>query len=540
MNKMKIQDLQIHPELLDLKVSESQIKRMSFLLEKFGQYQPILITQVDSRYCVVDGLIRFESAKNLRLDEITVQEVDWQSEEVIEKRSITNVSIKKTNWNLAIEIHMFMNTLVGKNQGKKRKLDDFTKYFSNCEESKMEGILGDVSLMAIEVFGLPFGKSTLRMFNRLFEKHMNAPQELLDLKLFDKLDKGEISIARAFELTEEFFKTKSVQGKNALTDVIEYSKKPINGDTNHRIFVNSNDDLSYIENNSIQAVVTSPTYFGRQADYPEAEKNYDGVLHGNEKSVEDYIKKEVEVYRGLKSKLKRDGSLFVIIGDAFRGDNNCIPERLVVAMLNDGWHCPSRMLWVKGNQKPQKISGRLQPVGEHVLHFTLEKEYKWNEFLHWVDKPIELGKTTGEDYVDGIKRPGYYLKRPYERFRTFIEEQKFIGVLKHNCFNAEEVKEFGKPKHPCPLPLNLAIFLTLLVTDIGDVVCDIYGGIGTVSHAAKILHRNSVSIDIDKLSSNYAVKRIEKCDHHVFTQDEMEVTEKMFVSPKTRKVKTAA
>jgi len=242
----------------------------------------------------------------------------------------------------------------------------------------------------------------------------------------------------------------------------------------------------------------------------------------------------------LKSKLKEDGSLFVIIADAFRGGNNCVPERLVVAMINDGWNCPSRMTWYKNNQKPQKLSGRLQPSGEHVLHFTLNKNHKWYEFYNWVDKPIKLGRTTGEDFADGVKRPGFYVKRPYERFRTFIDEQNFIGVLKQNCFNAEEVKEFGKPQHPCPFPINLAIFLTLLTTKIGDVVCDIYGGIGTVSHAAKILHRNSISIDIDPVSSDYAVNRIESCDHHILTHNELEEVEEMFVSPTKRKVKTAA
>ena len=98
MKKVKIQDLQIHPELRNLKVSESQIKRMSFLLEKFGQYQPISVTQVESQIFVVDGLIRFESAKKLQWEEITVQEVDWQTDLVMENRCLSNVSIKKTHW----------------------------------------------------------------------------------------------------------------------------------------------------------------------------------------------------------------------------------------------------------------------------------------------------------------------------------------------------------------------------------------------------------------------------------------------------------
>jgi len=540
MKKVKTQDVNVHPELRTLSVTEEQFERMSFLLDEFGQFQPILVTRVGSNFFVVDGIIRLEAAKHLKWDEIGVQEVDWQPNDVIEKRCISNVSIKKSHWNLAIEIHMFMNTLVGKQRGKKRKLKDFMKYFGNCDETEMDGSLGDISEMALKVFGLSWCKSKLRMFNRLFEKHLDAPQEFLDFKLFEKLDAEEISINRAFEIMTDFFTTKSNQGKNAITEVIEYSKNPINGDSNHRVFVHSNEDLSFLKDDSISTVITSPPYFGKQATYSEAEKNFIGILHGNEKLVDDYINKEVEVYRGLKTKLKKDGSLFVVIGDSFRGNDNCIPERLVVAMLQDGWHRPSRILWVKSNQKPQKVSGRLQPVGEHVLHFTRNEKHKWREFLNWVDKPVKLGRTTGEDYVDGVKRPGYYVKRPYERFRTFIEEQKFIGVLKQNCFHVEEVKEFGKPNHPCPLPLNLAIFLTMLTTDIFDTVCDIYGGIGTVSHAAKVLHRNSISIDIDPVSSNYAVNRIESCDHHIFNKEELEQVEEMFVSPQRRKVKNAA
>jgi len=115
-----------------------------------------------------------------------------------------------------------------------------------------------------------------------------------------------------------------------------------------------------------------------------------------------------------------------------------------------------------------------------------------------------------------------------QRFRTFIEEQNFVGFLKENGFNAGEVSEFGKPNHPCPFPVNLALFLTLLTTKIGDVVADIYGGTGTVSYAAKLLHRKSISIDVDKVANQYAVNRLSKCDHHVFSENELNEVEGYF------------
>jgi site-specific DNA-methyltransferase (adenine-specific) len=540
MNKIKIQDLQIHPELGNLEVSKNQLEKMTYLLRKFGQIQPILIYEKDGNSYVIDGIIRLAAAKHLQWETIDAMKIDWQGDEIIQKRCFSNHSSKRTHWNLAFELNLFMNNLIGKHRGKKRHLQEIVHLLESIKENDKEKVIGDINLLAIEFYGLPFGKSTLRMLMRMYEKHQDAPQELLDLKLFEKIDNEDISISRAFDLTMGFFETISERGNNALTDVIAYSRNPINGDTKHQVYCHTNEDLSFLEDHSIQTFITSPGYFGKQAKYSNAEKNFIGTLHGNEKTVEEYIQKEVEVYRGLKSKLKKDGSLFVVIGNAFRGDDNCIPERLVVAMLNDGWHCPSRMLWAKGNQKPQKVLGRLQPVGEHVLHFTLERNHKWREFVNWTDAPIRLGRTTGEDYVDGIKRPGFYLKRPYERFRTFLEEQKFVGVLKQNCFNVDEVIEFGKPEHPCPFPINLAMFLILMTTDIGDVVGDIYGGIGSTSHAAKILHRNSVSIDVDWVSSNYAVNRIASCEHDVLKNDELEELEGIFYSNSITKVKTAA
>jgi DNA modification methylase len=410
----------------------------------------------------------------------------------------------------------------------------------SIKENDKEKVIGDINLLAIEFYGLPFGKSTLRMLMRMFEKHQDAPQELLDLKLFEKIDNEDISISRAFDLTMGFFETISERGNNALTDVIAYSRNPINGDTKHQVYCHTNEDLSFLQDKLVQTFICSPPYFGKQAVYKNAVKNLVGIIHGNEKSVHEYIETEVRIYRQLKSKLKDNGSLFIIIGDSHRGDDNRIPERLVVAMLNDGWHCPSTMYWLKSNQKPQKVNGHLMSSGENVLHFTLNKNHKWREFVNWTDEPISLGRTTGADYVDGIKRPGYYLKRPYERFRNFLEEQKFVGVLKQNCFNVEEVLEFGKPEHPCPFPINLPLFLILLTTEIGDVVADVWGGIATSSHAAKILHRNSITIDVDWVSSNYAVNRIASCDHDVLENEELEELEGIFYSNSITKVKTAA
>ena len=66
MKTIKIKDLSVHPELEKLEVSKSQIERMSFLMGEFGQFQPILISAQDGQTFVVDGLIRFHAAKQMK------------------------------------------------------------------------------------------------------------------------------------------------------------------------------------------------------------------------------------------------------------------------------------------------------------------------------------------------------------------------------------------------------------------------------------------------------------------------------------------
>ena len=75
---------------------------------------------------------------------------------------------------------------------------------------------------------------------------------------------------------------------------------------------NSLDIVKRLPSNLIQSVITSPTYWGkRQFTNDEAE-------FGTEK-LEDYVKRNVELYVTVLEKLKDDGSLFIIIQDTYMG-----------------------------------------------------------------------------------------------------------------------------------------------------------------------------------------------------------------------------
>jgi len=529
MERICIMDIQVHPKIGNPEIAEKSLNRMTYLMEVFGQFQPLSIVEEGGQRFVVDGIIRLAAAKKLGWNEISIKKVDWQADEILTNRLISNVASKRKHWQLAQEASAFINNSIGKSQGRKRDISEIAHLLEETNEKKLKELAGDINKLTCEVLGLPFGKNTLCNLLKVYQVHQNPTKELSKMKLFELMDEGKLSINRAFELCKNYHEGKVEQGETAVKDVVQYSKQSITNDTNHMVFTHTNEDLSFLEDGQVNTIICSPPYARGQADYQNAKGNLkSAVIHGEESSVEDYIKKEVEIYRGIKGKLKDDGSLFVVIGESFKNGCDAVPERLVVAMINDGWHYVSNFYWVKAAQKPQPLKGRLQPAGEHILHFTKSPEFAYRELKKWTDEEFSLARTSGDGFKDGIKRPGHYVKWPVERFRTFIEEQNFVGFLKENGFNAGEVSEFGKPNHPCPFPVNLALFLTLLTTKIGDVVADIYGGTGTVSYAAKLLHRKSISIDVDKVANQYAVNRLSKCDHHVFSENELNEVEGYF------------
>ncbi|HRR51741.1 MAG TPA: DNA methyltransferase [Candidatus Cloacimonas sp.] len=128
--------------------------------------------------------------------------------------------------------------------------------------------------------------------------------------------------------------------------------------------------LPTLESESVQCVVTSPPYFGLR-DY-----GVEGQI-GLEKTPEEYVKNLVSVFREVKRVLKKDGTVWLNLGDSYAGggrgfgygtkqDTNkgCngmpkstvpkglkpkdligIPWRVAFALQEDGWWLRQDIIW---------------------------------------------------------------------------------------------------------------------------------------------------------------------------------------------------
>lgn len=120
---------------------------------------------------------------------------------------------------------------------------------------------------------------------------------------------------------------------------------------------------------------------------------------GLEPTPELYVAHLMMIFREVKRVLRKDGSFYLNITDTYSGswgnmshdpDRDypqgrppqsyklsmqpkcmiCIPERLLFAMINDGWICRNKCIWKKPNSMPGSQKDRFSTTWEYIYFFT--------------------------------------------------------------------------------------------------------------------------------------------------------------------------
>lgn len=201
-----------------------------------------------------------------------------------------------------------------------------------------------------------------------------------------------------------------------------------------------------LANDSVQCVVTSPPYWGlrKYTGLPDLmwDDGWEGQL-GHEPTPELYIKHLVEIFREVKRVLRPDGICFVNIGDTYSGSGGAhklnhanpgisksayrdgvphtsknnkhpvlkpkdlclIPQRLVIALQEDGWWVRSDIIWHKTNPMPESVKDRPTNSYEHVLMLTKSAKYFYDNEA--VREPISA-KYANDKRANGINRHRHY------------------------------------------------------------------------------------------------------------------------------------
>ena len=171
-----------------------------------------------------------------------------------------------------------------------------------------------------------------------------------------------------------------------------------------------------MEPESVHCVVTSPPYFGLR-DY-----GVDGA-YGLEATLDEYILRMVEVFRAVRRVLRKDGSVWLNLGDAYAGSGKGLngdgshspgdkqatnvgsltvppmghsglkpkdliglPWHVAFALQADGWWLRSDIVWNKLNPMPESVTDRPTRAHEYVFLLTKSARYYYD-----ADATRELG-----------------------------------------------------------------------------------------------------------------------------------------------------
>jgi site-specific DNA-methyltransferase (adenine-specific) len=119
--------------------------------------------------------------------------------------------------------------------------------------------------------------------------------------------------------------------------------------------------LAEIPESSVDTVICSPPYVLTR-DYQAA-----GQI-GLEAHVDQWVEELRSVARGLTRVLKPGGSLWLNVGDSYSRHQRTGapakslllgPEKLVLALLEDGWIVRNKVIWAKPNPMPASVNDRL-------------------------------------------------------------------------------------------------------------------------------------------------------------------------------------
>lgn len=203
---------------------------------------------------------------------------------------------------------------------------------------------------------------------------------------------------------------------------------------------------------SVDVLVTSPPYWGQRMS----------AGMGVEEDPREYVKRLVEIFRVFKPKVKRDGIVWINIGDAYNtpvnwrpddrdysslgpgktgldednsayikprarrkaylrkadapwltyGNLLALPYRMAIGMCDDGWLLRGEVIWRKKNPMPEGRCRRPHRAHESIYLFAISEKHA---FL--TDPPV---KSVWEFSNERMAGPAHYSRFPLELPRRCV------------------------------------------------------------------------------------------------------------------------
>lgn len=236
--------------------------------------------------------------------------------------------------------------------------------------------------------------------------------------------------------------------------------------------------LSSLEAESVNCCLTSPPYFGLRSYLPAAHPDK-GLEIGLEQSPAEYVEALVNVFREVRRVLRKDGVLWVNIGDSYASgpsgsligstlegsqsgqiafrevtkskkvpdglkskDLIGIPWMLAFALRADGWWLRGDHVWGKPNGMPESTQDRPTRSHEYVFLLTKSATYWYDcEAVRTAPKASTItqlakpytGQSTKGHEANGVQDASDLKRRIVEKMRRSDKQRGHSR--RHDGFN---------------------------------------------------------------------------------------------------------
>ena len=268
------------------------------------------------------------------------------------------------------------------------------------------------------------------------------------------------------------------------------------GATRHVLRLGNATDLTFIKDEGVHLVITSPPYWNlkRYNEHPEQ--------FGHIDDYEEFLNQIEAVWKEAYRILIPGGRLICVVGDVClsRKENG----RHVVVPLHADICVQCRKIGFDN----------LNPI---IWHKISNASYEVSNGSKFLGKPYEPNAIIKNDieFILMQRKPGGY-RKPTEAMRdaSRISKDDFSKWFQQFwTLTGASTRE-----HPAPFPLELAHRLVRMFSFVGDTVLDPFAGTGTTLIAALKADRNSIGVEIDPTYFAMAKARLESENMNLFGQ----------------------
>ena len=278
-------------------------------------------------------------------------------------------------------------------------------------------------------------------------------------------------------------------------------------------------ELRKLRSASVNVVICSPPYW-------PLKRWYGGHGIGFEPTVSSYITNLVAVFREVRRVLKKDGVLWVVIGDSYASDGGkwrqdaykvnrpqkqlvpvgtwypgsdlaagnlmMVPARLALALQDDGWLLRQEIIWDKGWVRPESARDRVTRTHDTVYMLCKNKHYFYDQ-----DPIRDPLISSGGQKPDAVDRD------------TRTDFRVYNNPLGRNSGSVWRINSSNyRGAHTATFPPELVRRMIECSCDDDSLVMDVFGGAGTTALVALQLGHRAITIDINPAYTDEARARM--------------------------------